>query len=709
MSTGAMIRMKMNAPPPMAARITNRLTSTSLCTLLVQAGNVPRERPQPHPAGAAGHGGLAPSGRFRPLLPARKIRIVVFFHWGEFIMKKPAARILGICLLLLLSIAPALGVLPLPPEDLDGEGLRIWLKDNWYTPYHTTLGYDTARMYMYNFVDNHGDLITCVYGGLQVAWTYGGSGTNPAPLNCEHTIPQSFFGSNEPMRSDLYHLFPTFDQWNSIRSNYPFTDIADTSTQDWMIGTTLTHTIPVSNIDAYSEAIGSAFEPREDHKGNVARAVFYFFSVYPSYNLGQVGDLETFLLWHQLDPVDAAEIARNDAIELYQGNRNPYVDHPDWVNRAWGSVSGDLYPQITGVSSAPYVPTPAESLTVTATATDDVGLSGVEIRYNVNGEAQSPVAMAPTGSPNQFAGQIPPAADGDLVEYFVAATDSSGQTAMSATGGVFWGTTPIANLHGVDDAGILEHKDYWARIEASITVAPGAFSTSNTQIFVQDDSAGICVYKQSSVVSGAVGDRIRAVGPVIQYNGLAELDIKPTGASFTNLGAGTPVEPTPLTLDQLDEAHEGLLVEVYGVELNAGSTFPPAGSNGFDLPITDFWNHPGLMDVDRDTNIDGSPTPTAPFTLVGVVTQFDASVPHLSSYKVVPRSQADIIRYTPGDLDTDGGITLADLVILLQHLGGALPAGTDPFEALAAAADVDASGAVNAADAVLLAGYLAGN
>ena len=624
-------------------------------------------------------------------------------------MKQPTARILCLFLLILLAVAPALGDLPLPPDDLDGEGLRVWLRDNWYTPLHITLGYDTARMYMYNYVDNHADTITCVYGGLQVAWTYGGTGTNPAPLNCEHTIPQSFFGSNEPMRSDLFHLFPTYDQWNSIRSNYPFTDIADTSTLYWMIGTTLTSSIPGSGIDDYSEATGSAFEPREDHKGNVARAVFYFFSVYPSYNLSQVGELDTFLLWHQTDPVDSAEIARNDAIELYQGNRNPFVDHPEWAARAWGSVSGDGYPQITSVGSTPYVPTAAESLTVTASATDDLGLAGVEIRYNVNGEAQIPVAMAPTGSPNQFAGQIPPAADGDLVEYFVAATDSAGQTATSATRGLFWGTTPVVSLHGVDEAGILACKDYWARIEAVITVAPGAFSTSNTQIFVQDDSGGICIYKQGALVSGAVGDSIRATGSVIQYNGLAEIDVKPTGASFMNLGAGTPAEPTPITLDQLDEAHEGLLVEVYGVELNPGSSFPASGSNGFDLPITDFWNHSGLMDVDRDTNIDGSPTPAAPFTLVGVVTQFDTSAPYLSAYKVVPRSLADIILYTAGDLDTDGATTLQDLVILVQHLSGNIPAGTDPFEALAAAADVDGSGVVEAVDAVVMAGYLAGN
>ena len=246
-------------------------------------------------------------------------------------------KYLRACLLLFTGM---FAVAQTPPGGLEGAALRTWLKDNWYTGKHSSLGYTQARVRMYNYIENHNNTITGVYGGYQKSWNYGGTGSNPAPINAEHTIPQSFFGKSEPMRSDIHHLFPTYDNFNSRRSNYPFQEIPDSSTTSWMLNTSVTTSIPSSNIDSYSEGTNSAFEPREDHKGNVARAVFYFYTMYPSYDLAQVGDINMFYQWHLDDPADAAEIARNDGIETYQGNRNPYVDHADWVALAWGFEPG---------------------------------------------------------------------------------------------------------------------------------------------------------------------------------------------------------------------------------------------------------------------------------------------------------------------------------------------------------------------------------
>lgn len=223
-----------------------------------------------------------------------------------------------------------------PPSGIEGSTFRSWLKQNFYDGQHQALGYSTARMYMYNYIDNENNSIECVYGGYDQPWTYGGSGTNPMPINCEHTIPQSFFGKSEPMRSDIHHLFPTYSNWNSRRSNYPFADINDSQTALWMIETSDQSSIPSSNIDAYSEYASQQFEPPEAHKGNVARAVFYFYTMYSSYDMSQVGDINMFYQWHLADPVDAEESERNDEIFQYQGNRNPFVTNPEWVARAWG-------------------------------------------------------------------------------------------------------------------------------------------------------------------------------------------------------------------------------------------------------------------------------------------------------------------------------------------------------------------------------------
>jgi endonuclease I len=229
-----------------------------------------------------------------------------------------------------------------PPSDLNGSSLRSWLKTNYYNGKHSALGYTDARRKMYNYIDNKNNQIVGVYSGYTKSWSYGGTGTNPDPINCEHTVPQSFFGKAEPMKSDIHHLFPTYKNWNSIRSNYAFAEIDDNQTTRWMRNTSYQSSIPSSNIDEYSEYANNKFEPREDHKGNVARAVFYFYTMYPTQagSITSVGNLNTLYQWHLDDPVDAAEIARNNAIEQYQGNRNPYIDQPNLVARAWGFSDG---------------------------------------------------------------------------------------------------------------------------------------------------------------------------------------------------------------------------------------------------------------------------------------------------------------------------------------------------------------------------------
>ncbi|MEO1412210.1 MAG: endonuclease [Bacteroidota bacterium] len=231
-----------------------------------------------------------------------------------------------------------------PPNHLLGDTLQSWLRSNWFDGYHNTLGYDGtngARSYMYNIIDNHNDTVTCVYSGHQEYRSYDisrSSGTlGMTPINCEHTVPQSFFDRDEPMKSDIHHLFPTYGNWNSTRSNHPFGEIEDSGTDKWMYLSSSQSTIPTNNINRYSESAASIFEPREDHKGNLARAVFYFYTMYPTEAgpLSDLGDPYLFYVWHVRDTIDAAEWQRNEDIFLYQGNRNPYIVYPDLIKTAF--------------------------------------------------------------------------------------------------------------------------------------------------------------------------------------------------------------------------------------------------------------------------------------------------------------------------------------------------------------------------------------
>jgi hypothetical protein len=142
-------------------------------------------------------------------------------------------------------------------------------------------------------------------------------------LNTEHTWPQSRFTPgfpNEMQKSDLHHLFPTDSQMNSTRGNYKFAELS---------GATERVKCPTSRFAHTS--IGYRFEPPQEHRGNVARALFYFSS---RYRIHIDNDEEGFLRkWHYEDPVDQAEIARQEMIFEHQGNRNPFIDEPSLVDQ----------------------------------------------------------------------------------------------------------------------------------------------------------------------------------------------------------------------------------------------------------------------------------------------------------------------------------------------------------------------------------------
>lgn len=227
----------------------------------------------------------------------------------------------------------------LPDSIQKCEDVRKWIKQNLYSPKFKKLNYAKARKYMYAYIDNYDDSLACVYSGLKVFHRYGFESTDSiGSLNCEHIVPKY----NLPYHDDVYfydihNLYPVNKRWNSTRKNYPFKDIDDNITTKWMIKDTFQRNIPTINIDEYSEYAPKRFEPREDYKGNIARSILYFYTIYEFYidSLETVSDMSTLKRWHEQDPPDDRERERNNRIERYQGNRNPYIDHPGWVYRAW--------------------------------------------------------------------------------------------------------------------------------------------------------------------------------------------------------------------------------------------------------------------------------------------------------------------------------------------------------------------------------------
>lgn len=198
---------------------------------------------------------------------------------------------------------------------------------------HVSLGYDGARTFLlgsfYLIDQGSGDYaIKDVYcDKIRTSDDFrGGNAPHPGTIpdgnvvNTEHTWPQSRFSGrhNKNMqKADMHHLYPTDNEMNSIRGNNPFGEVV----QDRK-----TLKCKVSRFGRGASGSGDVFEPPANHRGNVARALFYF-SV--RYDLPIDSRQESTLRkWSKEDPIDEEELNRNDEIHKMQGNRNPFIDFP---------------------------------------------------------------------------------------------------------------------------------------------------------------------------------------------------------------------------------------------------------------------------------------------------------------------------------------------------------------------------------------------
>jgi len=227
-----------------------------------------------------------------------------------------------------------------------------------YTPL-TVLSYDVARDTMYAVIDNHNDSLACVYTGYTI-WLNpdedpSGDAYNKE-INCEHTWPQSMGADFGSARSNMHHLYPSRVQANSSRSNAPFTEIHDSDTDTWWRDDYSQTNMPNLYIDEYSEKDNDAdqFEPREDHKGNVARAMFYFYTIYKSQADSVFFEIQKdeMYQWHYNDPADTGERIRTELVANYQdGKVNPFILDNTLIRRAYFYTEIENPTEVTAVSS----------------------------------------------------------------------------------------------------------------------------------------------------------------------------------------------------------------------------------------------------------------------------------------------------------------------------------------------------------------------
>ncbi|MBS1615929.1 MAG: endonuclease [Bacteroidetes bacterium] len=164
--------------------------------------------------------------------------------------------------------------------------------------------------------------------------------------NREHIWPQSKFGNATPMQTDLWLVYPTDSKVNSQRADWPYGTVSNATWTSQSGNKLGPNTYP-------GAPSGTAFEPLDSFKGDIARSYFYITTRYladsnsfQNWEMANKSSLKPWaiqmlLAWSHLDPVSAKEKERNEAVYALQNNRNPFVDEPRFADCIWaGNCSG---------------------------------------------------------------------------------------------------------------------------------------------------------------------------------------------------------------------------------------------------------------------------------------------------------------------------------------------------------------------------------
>ncbi len=217
--------------------------------------------------------------------------------------------------------------------------------------------------------------------------TYVGQG-----LNREHSFPKSWFGGEiAPMFTDLTMLIPTDGYVNQRRSNNPYGVCAGGMTYvNEEMGVSMRGKLGTSTYNGYTATV---FEPDDEYKGDFARIYFYMVTCYKSevsqwpgsgqldyttnnYKAFSTWSMKLLMEWHRADPVSTKEIKRNEAVYRLQGNRNPFIDHPELAEHIWGTKQNVVWTgQDTPVD-------PIEKLVPEMYPVDETTVTGTSFRAN---------------------------------------------------------------------------------------------------------------------------------------------------------------------------------------------------------------------------------------------------------------------------------------------------------------------------------------
>ena len=474
---------------------------------------------------------------------------------------------------------------------LIGDELRLELHN--IIKNHTSFSYTTTKTILRDADEdpNNANNIILVYSGNSID-KYDFANTVGSEVNDfwnrEHVWPKSHgdFDAGDPFEvplfTDAHNLKPVDYSMNNTRGDKDFDNGGDI--------------VFNGSIATTCQSTSSTFEPRDEVKGDIARIILYMDVRYEggdnepnlvtiddltTYPNPQIGVLSTLLEWHEMDPPDAFEKRRNDVIFEWQGNRNPFIDYPEFVDYIYNSQNNINSIEFTQVI-LPETINGEEGFNIIANITSQANcgpIESVEINYgNSWFDLNNTISMDYESNWNVF---IPGQPYNSMFCYIITATDCAG---ISNT---FYGSSiiPPFPFEGVitpisDIQGQMEFSPYEGQVVNTTGIVTGAFANS---FYIQDGSepwSGIYIYSSGGLPT--MGDSVIVTGEISEFC----WDGSPCNCSSCG-GAGVtefyqpeniyiisndnPL-PEPILVssgEALSEEYEGVLIRIEDVECTA--------------------------------------------------------------------------------------------------------------------------------------------
>ncbi|MFV0592309.1 MAG: endonuclease [Draconibacterium sp.] len=453
----------------------------------------------------------------------------------------------------------------------------------------------------------------------QVSRNADNYGTGGDYINREHVWAKShgFFEDIRSMNGDALNLRPADASVNEDRSNLDFDNVQPNGTRH-----------PEATECWYSS---DAWEPGPLTKGQVARILFYMATRYESegdeidleladqlntYPLAKFGKLSTLIKWNNDYPPSDFERRRNERIFRIQQNRNPFVDHPEFVDLIWGNQEPAIM-SINELNMQPEKPLSGENVTISCRVSSTNTPDSVLLYWGTNyHSADQVVRLNKTDDLYSCSVQLNDLPD-EMIYFKIKAQTGGDSTIMRGSYLIpetiqAENISPIKTVQGTGNASPL--------VDQTVTIAGRVSANFDYSFYIQDSNSprsGINVY--NTLFTGNIGDSVVIRGKAGEYLTLTEiLDV----AYFYNFGNNREVKPVTITCSQIGEDYEGVLVQLNNVTFsNAGQLISNANNN---YSFSDETGQSVLFSG-INTRLVGKKLPTGENNIVGVVSQYNGT------------------------------------------------------------------------------------